>query len=56
MGKRHEEERHRRRRNPDFDEQYEKKFLYQFNIQRDKTVEEYRLKMKLLMLRVGIRE
>jgi len=58
MGKRHEEERHRCRRHPDFDEQSEKEILYQLHgvQQTDKVAEEYRQKMELLMFRVGIRE
>jgi len=58
MRKGREEESHRHRINLDFDEQSEREFLYQPHIlqQRDKTVEEYRQKMELLMLRAGIRE
>jgi len=57
-GKWCEEERHRRRRNPDFDEQSKRAFLYQLHKlqQRDRTVEVYRQKIELLMLKGGIRE
>jgi len=57
-GMRQEEEEPRCRRNPDFDEHSERKFLYQFHRlqQRDKTVQEYMHKMELLILREKLRE
>ena len=53
-----EKEEPRRRRNPDFDENFKRDFLYQLHRlqQRDRTAEEYKHKMKLLMLRARIRE
>ena len=57
-GKGPKEEEPRRRRNLDFDEHSERENLYQLHRlqQRDKTVEEYRQNMELLVLRAGIRE
>jgi len=58
MGKGRDKERHKHIRNPNFDEQSERDFLYQLHRlqQRDKIVEEYKQKMELLMFRAGIRE
>ena len=51
MGKERDEERHRRRKNLEFNEQFEREFLYQLHRlqQRDKTIEEYRQKIRQKM-------